>query len=99
MNIIKKAFFLACLVGCSLHAEEQEPLKEVNIQIKLICPTSDELENLKNVIPENTGSPVTYEEFSHSLKINLAQLIELVDSGKVHDSFWSIYIEDLKAGL
>jgi hypothetical protein len=98
MNIVKKVFFLACLVGCSLHADE-EPLKTVNIQIKLLCPNSDELENLRNVIPENTGSQVSYEEFSHSLKINLAQLIELIESGKVRDSFWSIAIEDLKAEL
>jgi len=47
MNMIAKTAFLACVLVASCVNANGTELHEVNIEVKLLCPPSEELENFR----------------------------------------------------
>jgi len=97
MNMITKTAFLACVLVASFASANGTELKEVKIEVKLICPDSEELQNLRDAIPSPERANVDAEEWKQSFVAAMKRTIELVESDKVGDRFWSAHVQDIKA--
>ena len=94
MKMITKMGFLACVCLASF-AQANE--KEVKIEVKLLCPDSEELQNLRNAIPSHERANVDLQEWQQSFVAVMKKTIELVESGKVGSSlFYTAGVEDVK---
>ena len=78
----------------SIQADEEKP-HEITIAIKIVCPKSDELNAFANSIPrEDDYFAPSFEDWKQSFISNMTQLIQLVESEKVYNSFWSVNIDE-----
>ena len=78
----------------SIQADEEKP-HEITIAIKIICPKSDELTEFANSIPqEGDYLAPSFEDWKRSFVGNMTQLIHLVESEKIYNSFWSVNIDE-----
>jgi len=94
MNMITKTAFLACVLVASFASANGTELKEVKIDGTLLCPASEELQNLQDVIlPVGTQS-ANYEEWSKNIITNLEKVIELVKSGKINNGTFAVEVKD-----
>jgi hypothetical protein len=94
MNMIAKIGFLACvLVASFVNANEME-LKEVKIEVKLLCPPSDELDNFRKII--NNQDHQNYENWVQNFELNMQKLLELVKSGHVGNAGLKIDINNME---
>lgn len=83
------ALFAFALTASSLSLfAEEEPTAKIQVEITIDCPWSEEYEAFMQGMPEKENP--TYEEFAQSFKTNLQALIQLVESGKVHNCSYSI---------
>lgn len=85
--------FLCCL---SHEARAEEPLKRVLLEVNVLSPECQELEELRATIPAaDTPPTVSYDEWCQNCTASLQKLIELISSGQLsQDLFWSISIGD-----
>lgn len=86
--MLKKCFtgilFLGLCLG-NVHAGEEH---EINVEIKINCPMSEELQNFFNSTP--TKQSANYEEWRSAFIDNFTQLIKLVESNKINAGTWSV---------
>lgn len=73
------------------HADE-EPTHSVTLEMALKCPYSMELQNLIDSIPPIDRDSPEWEEWKQSFVNNMQRLIELVESDKVGNSYWTIHV-------
>jgi|GEM_PF-4339177 len=78
---------LLLFVFSSLIADEK-----ITVEIEINAQMSEELEALKESIP--TGESDSWDEWKDSFVKNMNRLIDLVESGKVGNTVWSIDIEE-----
>lgn len=93
MNFIKKAIFGTFLVITSIGYAETRQTEEIVVKINFTCPLSEELEAFKATLPNTKLENVSYEEFQSDFTESMTKLIELVKSGKVDSSNWSVNSE------
>lgn len=92
--MITKTAFLACVLVASFVNANGTELKEVKFDGTLLCPASEELQNLQAVIlPAGTQS-ANYEEWAKNFVVNMEKLIELVKSGKVGNATFGVEVKD-----
>lgn len=63
---------------------------DIAIGIKVRCPMSSELQDFVKSIPPVGNYSSSFEEWKSSFINNMTQLIRLIESGKVNESFWSV---------
>lgn len=80
------AFFI--LVSPMLFAEE-ERTQEIAVEIKIKCPMSDEFMEFARSIPEVSEETVSYEEWKASFVKSMFQLINLIESEKIDQAYWT----------
>lgn len=66
----------------------------IAIDIRINCPTSPELDEFVKSIPPEGNYSSDFEEWRSSFISNMTQLIHLVESRKVFNSFWSVKTDD-----
>jgi hypothetical protein len=75
-----------------LYAEIEQP-HSIAMEIKILCPSSEEFSSFAGSIPEQ-GEYVTYEEWKNSFVNNFTQLLNLIESGKIYNASWSVKTDD-----
>jgi hypothetical protein len=93
MNMIAKTAFLACVLVASFVNANGTVLKEVKFDGMLLCPASEELQNLEAVIPP-AGAPANYEEWAKNFVASMEKMIELVKSGKVSNATFAVDVKE-----
>lgn len=76
------------------HTKVDEKSHEIAIDIKINCPMSAELKDFVKSIPPAGDYSSSFEEWKSSFVNNMTQLIRLVESKKVFNSFWSVKTDD-----
>jgi quercetin dioxygenase-like cupin family protein len=71
-----------------------EKSHEIAIDIKINCPMSIELKDFVKSVPPAGNYSSSFEEWKSSFINNMTQLIRLVESEKVFNSFWSVKTDD-----
>jgi len=94
--MIAKTAFLACVLAASFVSANETELKEVKLDARLLCPVSEELQNLESVIPPAGAQSANFEEWSQNFVTNLEKVIELVKSGKVREATFAIDSKEAK---
>jgi hypothetical protein len=94
MNMIAKTAFLACVCIASFVNADETEMKVVKFDGKLLCPASEELQNLEATIPPPGTKSANYEEWAENFVASMERLIELVKSEKVGDATFGV---DVKA--
>ena len=92
--MIAKTAFLACVFVASFASANGTEMKEVNFGGKLLCPASEELQNLEAVIPSAGDQAASYEEWANHFVVSMEKMIELVKNGKVSNATFAV---DVKA--
>jgi hypothetical protein len=64
MKLLAKIGFVACLFLASMASASENEVKEVRVQIALLCSPSEEFENFKKVIPNGETQFNSYEEWT-----------------------------------
>ena len=77
-----------------INTKADEKSHEIAIDIKMTCPMSNELEDFVKSIPLADNYSSSFEEMKFSFVNNMTQLIRLVESEKVFNSFWSVKTDD-----
>lgn len=90
LKIIVFASFLLCSIK---GYAEIKPNEEIAIKINLICPPSEQLEAFKKALPDPNHQTVDYENFQRSFNDNMIKLMQLIESGNVLHSDWSVKVE------
>lgn len=62
---------------------------EIAIDIKINCPMSNELKEFVRSIPPTGNYSVSFGEWKSSFVNNMTKLIQLIESEKVMNSYWS----------
>jgi len=96
MNLITKTAFLACALVASYVNANASEMKEVKFDGKLLCPASEELQNLEAVIPPAGTKSANYEEWSKNFIVSMEKMIELVKSGKVGNCSFGVDVTEAK---
>ncbi len=78
---------ICCL---SIGASANEKAHDIVIGIKINCPESVEYEEFVKSIPPGGDYATGFEEWKTSFIRNMTQLIQLVESGKIYNSRWSV---------
>lgn len=78
----------------SVTTKADEKSHEITIDIKISCPMSPELKDFVKSIPPAGNYSSSFEEWKSSFVNNMTQLIRLVESEKVFNSFWSVKTDD-----
>lgn len=90
---MKKIALVYFLLFTMIAHAEVKPTEKISIKIDLICPPSEQLEVFKKSIPDSQIPTVSYEDFEKSITENMTKLIQLIESGKVNNSNWSVKVE------
>jgi hypothetical protein len=98
MNMIAKTTFLACVFIASFVNANGTEMKEVKFDGKLLCPASEELQNLEAAIPPAGKQSADYEEWAKNFVASMERLIELVKSGNVANATFGVDVELAKSG-
>lgn len=69
------------------HKEENS--HDISVNIKINCPASDEFQEFVKSIPPEGNYSSSFNEWKSSFISNMKQLIHLVESEKVFNSWWS----------
>lgn len=77
-----------------INTKMDEKSHEIAIDIKINCPMSPELKNFVKSIPTAGNYSSTFGEWKSSFINNMTQLIRLLESEKVFNSFWSVKTDD-----
>jgi hypothetical protein len=93
MNMIAKTVFLACVCVASFVNANGSEMKEVNFDGRLLCPASEELQNLEAVIPPAGTQSNSYEEWAKTFVASMEKMIELVKSGKVVKATFAVEVK------
>ena len=92
-TIIAAIFVLSSSV--SFGVEEQT--YDIKVGIEINCPMSDELQAFMDSIPCGPdGVCRDFDEWKNSFIDNMTMLIQLVNSEKIHNSCWSVGVEEAK---
>ncbi|MES2344901.1 MAG: hypothetical protein V4494_03060 [Chlamydiota bacterium] len=67
---------------------------DIAVDIRINCPTSEELSDFVKSIPLPGHYSTTFEEWKSSFVNNMTKLIRLVESEKVFNSWWSVRNEE-----
>ena len=94
MKLLAKIGFVACLFLASMASASENEVKEVRVQIALLCSPSEELENLKKVIPVGDSGNTSYEEWTQNFVATMQKMYELIQSGHVGNAGMTIGIMD-----
>ena len=94
MNMITKTAFLACVLAASFANANGTEMKEVTFDGKLLCPVSEELQNLEAVVPPAGTQSANYEEWSKNFVASMEKMIELVKSGKVNNATFAVDVKE-----
>lgn len=62
---------------------------DISVNIQIHCPPSDEFEDFVRSVPRNDDAS-DFNDWKLSFIKNMNQLIHLVESGKVSNSWWSV---------
>jgi hypothetical protein len=92
--MIAKTAFLACVLVASFVNANGTELQEVNIEVKLVCPPSEEFDSFRKVI--NNQDHQNYEEWVQNFELNMQKLLELVKSGHVGNAGLKIGINTVE---
>lgn len=69
-------------------------MHEIAVDIRIDCPMSQELEEFVQSIPTAGNYSSPFGEWKSSFVHNMTQLIRLVESEKIRNSFWSVKTDD-----
>jgi len=83
MNMIAKTALLACVFVASYASGSPIPMKEVNFDLRIVCPDSNELQYLQAALPPPRTQFSSYEAWARVFIANMENIILLVKSGKV----------------
>lgn len=72
----------------------EENSHDIAVEIKIKCPMSPELKDFVKSIPPSGDYSTNFEEWKSSFVNNMNQLIRLVESEKILNSFWSINTDE-----
>jgi hypothetical protein len=90
IKLSKIAFSVLTFLSATLGAEAIIPSEhDIAVEIKIRCPMSDEFAKFAQSIPDPQREHVTFEEWKSSFINSMSELIRLVESGKVNNSWWS----------
>lgn len=91
----KIMFALMCFSSFAIDGLEcDEKSHEITIDIKINCPMSSELMEFVKSIPPSGEYFSTYEEWKSSFINNMTQLFQLIESEKVHSTYWSVKADE-----
>ena len=93
MNMIAKTAFLACVCVASFLSANGSEMKEVKFDGKLLCPASEELQNLEAVVPPAGAQSANYEEWAKNFIASMERMIELVKSGKISNGTFAVEVK------
>jgi hypothetical protein len=93
MNMIAKTAFLACVCVASFLNANGSEMKEVKFDGKLLCPASEELQNLEAVVPPAGAQSANYEEWAKNFIASMERMIELVKSGKISNGTFAVEVK------
>lgn len=97
MNLITKTAFLACVCLASFGYATGTELTDVKIEVKLLCPPSEELQNLiKAIPPEGSKASVSFEDWKKNFVATMEATIELVKSDKVGNAMFTAGTSEYK---
>jgi hypothetical protein len=90
---------LGCFLSLNAQANAETVKKEkgahdIAIEIKIICPMSEEYKQFVESIPVEGEYRTDFTEWKSSFINNMNKLISLVESGNVCDSSWSVTTGD-----
>lgn len=94
MKLLVKIGFVACLLLTAMASANENELKEVRVEIALLCSPGKELENLKKVIPAADSGNTSYEEWTQNFVLTMQKMYELIQSGNVGNAGMRIGIAD-----
>ncbi len=94
MNLITKTALLACVFVASYVNANGTEMKEVKFGGSLLCPASEELQNLQDVVPPAGAQSANYEEWSKNFVASMEKMIELVKSGKVGNCSFAVDVKE-----
>ncbi len=77
-----------------ISAAVDENSHDIAVDIKINCPMSSELQDFVKSIPAKNDHSLNFEEWKSSFVDSMTQLIRLVESEKVFNSFWSVKADD-----
>lgn len=77
-----------------IDTKTDEKSHKIAIDIKINCPMSSELKDFVKSIPPAGYHSSCFEEWKSSFMNSMTQLIGLVESKKVFNSFWSVKTDD-----
>jgi ribosomal protein L16 Arg81 hydroxylase len=93
--MIAKTAFLACVLAASFVSANE--FQELKVEITMLCPQSEEFDDLKKVMNSRHYQSEEYEEWVQNFEVNMQKLVELVKSGKVGNPGFNIGIFNAKA--
>jgi hypothetical protein len=71
--------------------DKKENSHDVSVNIKINCPISDEFQEFVKSIPSTAaGNDLSFDEWKSSFVKNMNQLVHLVESEQVFNSWWSV---------
>ena len=89
------AFIFLFALSAFFSANESDQKFTVNVGIELDCPTSPELLNFIDTIPnESDEDPNDWNSWSNDFCSSMRRLIELVESGEVGNATFSISVTE-----
>lgn len=71
-------------------ANKKENSNDISVNIKINCPTSDEFQEFVKSIPPAGKYSSSFNEWKSSFVHNMNQLVHLVESEKIFNSWWSV---------
>ena len=95
MNMIVKTALLASVFVASYVNASQIVMKELNLDVRIICPISQELINLQAVAPPQGGQVIgSYEEWAKTFIANMERIIELVKNRQFTNATFAIDVKE-----
>ncbi len=91
MKYITNIFLLAvCSFATCFADDSDQKSRDISLDIRINCPMSDEYMEFFNTIPEAGNHSVEYEVWKEQFITSMTKLIELIESGKVNTSGWTV---------
>ncbi len=72
---------------------KKENSHDISVNIKINCPTSDEFQEFVKSIPPADYSSPSFNEWKSSFLNSMNQLVHLVESEKIFNSWWSVHTD------
>lgn len=94
MRYLSKLSVSLFLFASSLAYAQGEKTHKIAIEINIDCPMSEEFKEFVKTIPVECNDNTSYSDWKNSFTTNMTQLIQLVESEKVHNSWWSVKVNE-----